>query len=452
MENSCNCNNRMGSEPIGKLLFSMSWPATLSMLINALYNIVDSIFVAMISEDALTAVSLVMPIQLLIISLAVGSGVGVNSFISRSLGANNQYDANSAATTGIYITLMNYMFFLLFGILGANLFMRMYSETGYIVQVGTLYLRIVTIGSVFLIFEIMFEKILQATGNMIAPMLISLSGALVNLILDPILIFGLFGFPKLGVAGAGIATITGQCIGFSVGLFIVFTKNHSIKVQFKNFKLEKRIIKEIYRVGLPAIIMQSLLSVMLIAYNGILAAVSSTAVAVLGCYNKLQSFVFMPVFGICQGALPLMGYNYGARNKNRIMEILKKTCVAVVIVMCLGLTAFQAFPGVLLRLFSASDDMIVLGIPALRKISLCFIPAAFGITFSSFFQAIGHGVYSLFASVIRQLIGILPIAYLLIHSFDVSTSWYAFPIAELLGLTYSTIMLRKVYAKEIIIL
>lgn len=444
--------NKMGVDPIGKLLFNMSWPAILSMLINALYNIVDSIFVAMISEEALTAVSFAMPIQLLIISLAVGSGIGINSLISRSLGAGNIKDANNAATSSIIITLVNYSLFLIFGLFLAKSFINIYSDVPEVAGVGTTYLKIVTMFSCFLMFEIMFEKVLQSTGNMILPMIISLSGAITNLILDPILIFGLLGMPKLGVAGAALATIIGQGVGCLVAITIIFTKKHAVSITFKGYKFQWRIIKEIYRVGLPSIIMQSLLSVMLIGYNGILAAVSSTAVAVLGCYNKLQSFIFMPVFGICQGAMPIIGYNFGAKNKDRVMDAFKKSCLSALGVMLIGLLVFQTFPEQLLKLFSASDQMIDLGIPALRKISLCFIPAAFSITISSFFQGIGHGMYSLASSIIRQLVGILPIAYIMVTLFGVTNSWYSFPIAEVLGLTYSALMLKKVYKKEIIIL
>ncbi len=441
--------NKMGTMPIGKLLSSMAWPAILSMTINALYNIVDSIFVAMINEDALTAVSLILPIQMLMISLAVGSGVGVNSLIARRLGARKFDDANKAASISLRIAFFNYILFAIFGVFFATPFIKAYSDNPYIVENGISYLKIITIFSVFIMFQIIFEKVLQATGNMIAPMLISLSGAITNIILDPILIFGLLGFPKLGVAGAAIATVIGQAFAMFIAVIIVFRKEHQVKIQLKGFKMDWSIVKDIYIVGLPSIIMQSVASVMLIGYNAILATVSTTAVAVLGCYNKLQSFVFMPVFGLNQGAMPIMGYNFGAKDKHRLMETYKKALLVAIIVMALGTMLFQLIPVQLLKLFSASDEMIAMGVPALRLISLCFLPAAFGIINATFFQGTGHGVYSLVASILRQLVGILPIAYILVKYAGISISWASFPLAEIIGLIYSLVMMKILYNKEI---
>ena len=439
---------KMGTAPVGKLLASMAWPAILSMTINALYNVVDSMFVAMVSQKALTAVSLVMPIQMLMISLSVGSGVGVNSLISRRLGAKRFEEANKAASTSVRIGALNYIIFLLVGLILAKPFMAAYTDDAEIFQDGLIYLRIITMVSISSMIEIQLEKVLQATGNMIGPMIISLSGAVTNLILDPILIFGLLGFPELGVAGAAIATVTGQCVSLLVALFMVFKFEHDVKIQLKGFKIDWSVVKDIYGVGFPSIIMQSIGSVMLLGYNAILAA-SATAVAVLGVYFKLQSFIFMPVFGLNQGAMPIMGYNFGARKRQRLMETYKKALITALVIMAAGTVLFQFFPQFFLKLFSADAEMMEMGVPALRVISLCFIPAAFGLITSTLFQGTGHGVYSLIGSLLRQLIGILPLAYIIYHLAGITASWSSFPLAEIIGVIYSAVMLRVLYKKEI---
>ena len=442
--------NKMGVLPIRPLLLGMAWPAILSMTISALYNIVDSIFVAKLSEDALTAVSIVSPIQMLIIALSVGSGVGINSLIARRLGAHRQEEADQAASTGLRIGVFNYLIFLLIGVCFTDIFVSGYAEKGgYIYQQAVIYMQIVCIGSFFLNMQVVFEKILQSTGNMIAPMICSLTGAVINIILDPILIFGLLGAPRLEVAGAAIATITGQLFGMLVGAFIIFKGEHLVNIQVKGFKFDWEIVADIYKVGLPSIVMQSIGSVMIIFYNMILVAYSTTAVAVLGVYFKIQSFVFMPVFGLNQGAMPIMGFNYGAAKKDRLMQTYKEALKIALLVMALGLLLFQALPKQLLLMFDASADMLAIGVPALRIISLCFLPAAFGIITGTLFQGTGHGVYSLLCSVIRQLIGILPLAFILIRIGGVTLSWASFPLAELLGLAYSALMLQRLYKNEI---
>jgi putative MATE family efflux protein len=440
--------NKMGNAPIGKLLASMAWPAIISMTINALYNIVDSIFVAMLSQKALTAVSFVMPLQLLMISMGVGSAIGVNSLIARRLGARRYDEADKAASTSIRIGIFNFLIFAAMGLLIARPFMSSYTDDPQIYQYGADYLRIVTTLSIFSMIQIQLEKVLQATGNMIAPMIISMSGAVTNIILDPILIFGLFGAPRLEVAGAAIATVIGQGLAMTVALVLFFRKEHDVKIMIRGFKMDWKVVKDIYAVGLPSIIMQSIGSVMLLGYNAILAA-SATAVAVLGVYFKLQSFVFMPVFGLNQGAMPIMGYNYGARNKKRLMETYKKALVTALVIMFVGVVIFQTMPQLLLKMFSANAEMLKMGVPALRIISLCFIPAAFGIMCSTLFQGTGHGIYSLFASLLRQLLCILPLAYLLYNIAGISWSWAAFPLAEIVGTIYSAIMLHHLYKKEI---
>ena len=442
--------NKMGILPIRPLLLSMAWPAILSMTISALYNIGDSIFVAKLSEDALTAVSIVNPIQMLIIALSVGSGVGINSLIARRLGAHRQEEADQAASTGLRIGVFNYLVFLLIGVCFTGIFVSGYAEKGSeIYTQAVIYMQIVCIGSFFLNMQVVFEKILQSTGNMIAPMICSLTGAVINIILDPILIFGLLGAPRLEVAGAAIATITGQLFGMLVGAFIIFKGEHLVSIQVRGFKFNWEIVADIYKVGLPSIVMQSIGSMMIIFYNMILVVYSTTAVAVLGVYFKIQSFVFMPVFGLNQGAMPIMGYNYGAAKKDRLMQTYKEALKIALLVMALGLLLFQALPKQLLLMFDASTDMLAIGIPALRIISLCFLPAAFGIITGTLFQGTGHGVYSLLCSVIRQLIGILPLAFILIRIGGVTLSWASFPLAELLGLAYSALMLQRLYKNEI---
>lgn len=442
--------NKMGTMPVRKLLMSMAWPAILSMTINAMYNVVDSIFVSRIGEDALTAVSLVNPIQMMIIAISVGSGVGINSLIARRLGAKNQEAADKAASTSIRIGLFNYLIFFVIGVFFAKPFISGYAEEGtFIFESACQYLQIVCIGSLFLNIQVVLEKVLQSTGNMVAPMKCSLTGAIVNVILDPILIFGLFGMPQMGVAGAALATIIGQMCGMIMGVSIVLRGEHLVNIKIRGFKMDWKIVADIYKVGLPSIVMQSIASVMIIFYNMILVAYSTTAVAVLGVYFRIQSFVFMPVFGLNQGAMPILGYNYGAKNKDRLMKTYKEAFKVALIVMAAGTLLFQAIPAQLLLIFDASEEMLRIGVPALRLISLCFIPAAFGIITGTLFQGTGQGVLSLYASVIRQLVGILPLAYLLIKIGGVTLSWLAFPLAEILGLIYSAIMLRWLYKKEI---
>lgn len=442
--------NKMGTMPVRKLLMSMAWPAILSMTINAMYNVVDSIFVSRIGEDALTAVSLVNPIQMMIIAISVGSGVGINSLIARRLGAKNHEAADKAASTSIRIGVFNYLIFFVIGVFFAKPFISGYAEEGtFIYDSACQYLQIICIGSLFLNIQVVLEKVLQSTGNMVAPMKCSLTGAIVNIVLDPILIFGMFGLPEMGVAGAAIATITGQLCGMIMGITIVLKGEHLVNIKLKGFKMDWKVVGDIYKVGLPSIVMQSIGSFMIIFYNMILVVYSTTAVAVLGIYFRIQSFVFMPVFGLNQGAMPIMGYNYGAKNKERLMSTYKEAFKVALIVMAAGTVLFQAIPAQLLMIFDASEEMLRIGVPALRLISICFIPAAFGIITGTLFQGTGHGVLSLYASVIRQLIGILPLAFVLIRIGGVTLSWLSFPLAEVLGLIYSAVMLKWLYKNEI---
>lgn len=439
---------KMGEVPIGKLLAQMSAPAMASMLINALYNLIDSIFVAMVSKKALTAVSLIMPLQLLLVALFIGSGVGVNSLISRRLGARNYKAADQAASTSMRIAAMNAVIFILMGLFVVKPFMSLYTDDPTTWHYGVMYGQIVITFSMFSSFDLMIEKVLQSTGNMIAPMAISMSGAIVNIILDPILIFGLLGAPRLGVAGAAIATVAGQVVAMTIAFLVFFKKSHDVKIHIRGFHMDWTVVKDIYDVALPAIIMQSIGSFMLLGYNHILSPIP-TAVAVLGVYFKLQSFVFMPVFGLSQGAMPIMGYNFGARNRERLMRVYRRSIETALIIMAAGFIVFQMFPEFLLHLFSADAEMIKMGVPALRRISLCFLPAAFGIISSTLFQGVGHGIYSLFASLLRQLVCILPFAYILFHTLGVTASWLSFPLAEGVGFMYSLLMVIHLYKKEI---
>ncbi|MCQ2554384.1 MAG: MATE family efflux transporter [Clostridia bacterium] len=442
--------NIMGTMPVRKLLYKMAWPAILSMTINALYNVVDSMFVSKICEDALTAVSIINPLQMLVIALGVGSGVGVNSLISRRLGAKRQDEADKAASTGIVIGLFNYLIFFSIAVFLSKQFVGFYAEEGtYIYDNAIAYLRIVGCGAIFISVQIVLEKILQSTGNMIAPMISVIVGAVVNIALDPILIFGLLGMPEMGVQGAALATVFGQFCSFAVSMVILNRGKILVKIRLKGFRLDWKIVKDIYAVGLPSIVMQSIVSVMNIGYNMILIQYSNTAVAVLGIYFKLQSFVFMPVFGLNAGAMPIIGYNFGARDKARLMQAYKEALKLAVVVMTLGTVLFQFMPEKLLGIFEAGDEMLAMGIPALRIISINFIPAAFGIINGTVFQGTGHGVYSLIISVLRQFVVILPAAYIFAKIGGVALSWFSFPCSEVVGLTVSFILFVKLYKKEI---
>ncbi len=441
--------NKMGTQKIPKLLISMSLPAMFSMLIQALYNIVDSIFVAQINENALTAVSLAFPIQTLILAVSLGTGIGINSLIARRLGEKRKEEACRAAGHGIILGLASWGLFAVLGLLFTPLFFRAFTSDPQIVEYGCEYIYVITICSFGIFLSVNIEKIIQATGNMIYPMCQNLVGAVTNLILDPILIFGLLGFPKMGVLGAAIATVTGQIFGMLFGLVMLFAKNHEIRVSLKGFRFSWQAVRDIYAVGFPSIIMQAVSSVLTVCLNGILIGFSATAVSVLGIYYKLQSFVFMPVFGLNQGSMPIMGYNYGAGNKRRLISTIKLSCIIAFSIMVLGTLVFWIFPGVLLKMFNASQSMLSIGIPALRLISLSFMMASINIVLSNLFQATGHGVKSLTVSLIRQLAVILPVAWLLSRAIGVNGVWLAFPAAEIVGFVLSLLFFLGVYRTEI---
>ena len=445
--------NKMGTARMFPLILSMAVPAMFSMLVQALYNIVDSYFVSQVSEKGLAAISLAFPIQNLLIAFGVGTAVGVTSLISRRLGQGRQDEADSAATHGILLSLCTYVLFALYGAFFTTPFFRMFESDPEIVQMGDTYISICCIFSFGLFVEISLEKILQATGNMIWPMIFQLVGAVSNIILDPILIFGMFGMPAMGVAGAAIATVGGQIIAMIFSIVVVVLREHAVRITFRGFRPHWRTVRDIYTVGLPAIVMQSIGTVMTMALNGILSAFSTAAYTVFGLYFKLQSFVFMPVFGLTQGLRPIMGYNYGARNKKRLLSALKQGCVIALIIMTLGLLVFLLFPAQLLGIFNASRELLEIGVPALRIIASCFLFAALGIVSSTLFQAVGRGVYSLIVSLMRQLVVLVPAAWVLARiTGEVNAVWWAFPIAEVFSLIASIFLFLRLYRKEIRVL
>lgn len=440
--------NKMGHMPMTKLIISMSLPAMFSMLVGALYNIVDSMFVARISQDALTAVSLAFPVQNLMIAIGVGTAIGINSLISRRLGEKRFEEANDAATHGILLGFVNWVIFIIIGLFFTKAFFDGFTGNQNIVQMGTTYTSIVTVLSAGVFIQINIEKMLQATGNMIYPMVMQLTGAIINIILDPIMIFGWFGFPAMGVAGAALATVIGQFAGLGIGIYVLIKKEHAIHVSFKGFKLSMKTIKDIYSVGFPSIIMQSISSLLIVCMNAILISFSEAAVSVLGVYYKVQSFIFMPVFGLTQGVMPIMGYNFGAKNKQRLVEALKTSSIIAVLIMLAGSIMFLTIPDKLLLMFDASEELLAIGVPAFRTICLCFIPAALGIMCSTLFQAVGMGTKSLIVSFIRQMGVILPCAYIF-SKIGLSYVWYAFPISEGIALVLSAIMLYVVYNSKL---
>lgn len=430
--------------PIPKLIVTMSLPIVISMLVQALYNIIDSIFVAQINENALTAVSLVFPVQNLMIAIAVGTGVGINALLSRNLGEKNFEDANLAARNGLFLALINSVFMALIGILASKTFFTMQTQEQQIIQYGTQYMTIITVLSIGIFMGITLERLLQATGRTFYTMLTQGLGAIINIILDPIMIFGLLGFPRMGVAGAALATVTGQFIALFLSLYFNIRKNPDININMKGFRPSKRVIGSIYQVGVPAIIMQAIGSVMVFGMNKILLMFSSTATAVFGVYFKLQSFIFMPIFGLNNGIIPIIAYNYGARNKKRILSSVNLGITISVSIMFLGVLLFQLFPAQLLGFFDASEHMLEIGVPALRIISLCFIPAGYSILVGSVFQSLGNGTYSLFISVARQLLVILPVAFFLAKVFGLHMVWWAIPSAEIVSFTMSVLLYRRI--------
>ncbi len=436
--------NKMGTMPINKLLITMSVPMMLSMLVQALYNVVDSVFVARIEEDALTAVSLAFPMQMLMMALGMGMGVGVNAMLSKSLGAGDQERVNKAATNGIFLAAVSYIVFLIVGLTLIRPFYESQIDNPNIVEYGVKYLTICTTLSFGIYSQIIFERLLQSTGMTFYNMITQMCGAVTNIILDPILIFGLLGAPRMGITGAATATVAGQIVAGTLALIINLKVNKEIQISFKGFRPDVKVIKRIYSVGLPSIIMQSIGSVMVYGMNKILGVFSSTAVAVFGVYFKLQSFIFMPVFGLNNGMIPIIAYNYGAKNRRRMIRTMRIACIYAVIVMLIGVLIFEVLPGELFALFDASDHMLSMGIPALRIIAIHFPIAAVCIVIGSTFQSLGNGIYSMLTSIMRQIVVLLPAAFLLARSGNVNNVWWSFPIAEVMSLLCTLYFLYRI--------
>ena len=441
--------NKMGTMPVNKLLITMSLPMMISMLVQALYNVVDSIFVSRINENALTAVSLAFPLQTLMIAVAGGTCVGINAVLSKALGEKDQERANNTAVSGIVLMAFSYVLFLLIGLFVTRPFYLSQTDDAQIVAFGVQYLSIVCSCSFGLFAQFVFERLLQSTGRTFYIMITQGTGAIINIILDPIFIFGLFGMPEMGVAGAAVATVMGQTIAGTIALIVNFKKNEDIHIRFKGLRLEREVVGQIYKIGVPSMIMQAIGSVMTYGMNLILISFTPTATAVFGVYFKLQSFIFMPVFGLNNGLVPILAYNYGAGRIDRFIQAMKCAILYAVCIMAVGVVVFQTMPAVLLGFFEASDEMLRIGVPALRIICISFLPAAFGIVCGTAFQALGNAVYSMFVSIARQLVVLLPAAFLLSLSGEVTYVWWAFPIAEVMSLAMTVIFLIRVNSKVI---
>lgn len=439
--------NKMGTMPENQLLLSMAVPMMISMLVQALYNIVDSIFVSRICEDALTAVSMAFPWQNIVIAIAVGFGVGINALLSRALGQKNAERVNQVAINGLLLAGLSYLLVLVAGLIGIRAYMRTQTDIESIVNYGITYLNICILCSFGVFIEITFERFLQATGRTIYSMITQLAGALTNIILDPILIFGLLGFPKLGIAGAAWATVIGQCVGAVVAVTLNHFKNPEVHLRLRHIRPNGRLMGEITAISIPSIIMSCISSLTCFVMNMILIAYSSTAVAVFGVYFKLQSFVFMPVFGLNNGMVPIIAYNYGAQKPDRIHKTIRLGMAYAVAIMAVGLLVFQLIPKQLLLMFDASDAMLGIGAPALRIMSLAFVFAGVGIASSSACQAFGYSVYSMLISIARQIVVLIPAAYLLSLTGVLRSIWFAFPIAEIVSLFLSLFFLRTTLKK-----
>ncbi|MCI9210622.1 MAG: MATE family efflux transporter [Eubacterium sp.] len=435
--------NKMGTMPINKLLVNISLPMVVSMLVQALYNIVDSVFVAQIDEYALTAVSLAFPLQNFMIAVAAGTGVGVNALLSKRLGEQRLDEANLAAGNSVFLAGCNYLLFLLIGIGFSDFYFRVQTDIPEIIAYGKIYMFICTACSFGLFGQFCFERLLQATGRTVCTMITQTTGAVLNLIFDPILIFGWFGFPKMGISGAAAATVFGQIAAMFFGFYYNQKKNKEIRLSVSAIRPQKATLQQIYAVAVPAILMQSIGSVMTFFMNKILLGFTSTAAAVFGVYFKLQSFIFMPVFGMNNGLIPIVAYNFGAGYRERIVKVMKSSMAAAVVIMLAGLITAELIPEQLLLLFNASEQMLTIGVFALRVLSLCYIFAGVSIVASGLFQGLGKSVYSLVLSVIRQLVILIPAAYLLSLTGRLEAVWFSFPLAEIASLLVTLLYLKK---------
>ncbi len=440
--------NKMGSMPVFKLLVNMAVPMMISMMVQALYNVVDSIFVSMLSKQALEAVTFAFPIQNLMISVGVGVGVGINATLSKALGEKKYKTANESAMQGLLLNICGYIIFLILGVFAAEVLISSQTSNAEVIQLGTEYLRICMLFSFGLFIQISFERILQSTGRTMLTMIVQICGAVINIIFDPILIFGLFGFPKMGIAGAAAATVAGQIIAAIVAVILNNAKNKEIQLTLRDMKPDLKMMGTILYIAIPSILLSSISSVTTYAMNKILN-IYENAVAVFGIYFKLQSFIFMPIFGLNNGMVPIIAYNYGARNKERITKTIKYALIIAMSFMLLGLVIFNLFPELLLQMFNADASMMSVGVTALKRISLSFIFAGFCIICISVCQAFGFSIYGLVISVLRQLVILVPAAYILslIFTTDPKYIWYAFPIAEIMSIAVSLFFLKRVFKK-----
>ena len=436
--------NKMGVMPVGRLLAGMAIPMMISMLVQAFYNVVDSVFVAQLNEDALNAVGMAFPLQNLMIAFGGGTAVGINALLSRSLGEKNQDMVDKAANTGIFLALCNFVIFALIGVFFSRTFFELQAGgEQIIVDYGVDYASICLGLSIGIFSQFCFERLLQSTGRTTLSMITQLTGAVINIIMDPILIFGYFGFPRMEVAGAALATVLGQIVAAAMAIFMNFKFNPEVNIRLREIRWNRQVAGEIYRVGFPSIVMQSIGSVMVFGMNKILFSFTKTATAVFGAYFKLQSFIFMPVFGLNNGMVPIVAYNFGAARMDRLKKTVKLAACSAVGIMAVGLAIFQLAPEILLGFFDASAEMNAIGSVALRIISISFLFAGFCIIAGSVCQAIGNPFYSLIVSVARQLVVLLPVAWLLAQTGRLELVWLAFPIAELMSLTLSTVFLRR---------
>lgn len=452
--------NKMGIVPIPRLLTGMAFPMVISMLVQACYNIVDSIFVAKIKDDvvvsgsagtaALNAVGMAFPVQMLLIAFGTGTCVGVNAVLSKALGEKDQKTADQAANNGVFLAFCNFLLFLIIGIFFSGFLIRMQGGEGLTLTYGTQYLTIVCACSFGVYTQFIFERLLQSTGRTVYSMITQLTGAVINIVLDPIFIFGLFGMPEMKVAGAALATVIGQICAAILAVILNAKKNTDVHVNLRRFRPNLKMIARVYQVGFPSIVMQAIGSVMTSTMNRILSGLNSDSVAVFTVYFKLQSLFFMPVFGINNGMVPILAYNYGARKRKRMVQTIKLSMVYAFLFMLVGFSLFEIFPEKLLRLFDTGDpSLIILGVPALRIIGFHFLAAWFCIISGTVFQALGNGVYSLLVSVARQLVVLIPVAYVLSKIGGLDLIWWAFPIAEVMSLCVSAYLLFRIYRKII---
>lgn len=444
-----NQENKMGIMPVGRLLITMSLPMILSMLVQALYNVVDSIFVAHYSQTALAAISYAFPAQNLMIGLATGIGVGMNALLSRSLGEKNYQKVNKTAENGIFLSLIGFIIFFIFGLFFSGTFISFQTATAEIIDCGKSYLSICCCASFGIFGEIIFERLMQSTGKTVLTMVTQGVGAIINIILDPIFIFGYLGLPEMGISGAALATVIGQIAAFIIAIILNHKYNKEISLNLLQFRPDRRIIGRICAVGIPSVVMVGIGSIMTTAMNKILNGFSDLAASVFGIYFKLQSFVFMPIFGLNNGLIPIIAYNYGAGKRKRLISALIFACVIAVGFMAVGLALMQFIPDQMLLLFDATQEMLSIGRVALRAISLSFVFAGFCIVVGAAFQALGYGTYSMFVSIARQLVVLIPVAYLFSLTGNLNMVWYAFPIAEIMSVIVSIALFIRIYKKVI---